>query len=721
MPVTDLFDKPDVGHGITDVGTKVAEIDERPSNQIIDWIKRERHNAKPHVEAYRKQEKECRKFVDGKQMSDADRAALKAELRPDNAFNAVQKFIRFVSGVERMSPDALIFSPINENDDIQQQFGELVTRAYDWALAKTKGIYKRSMAFEDLLIGGMGWLDYRLEYSIDPSGLIEAERCPPQEMLWPETSAQNLGDARWLGRECYIDRDEACARWPDQEKLIKASLLINEKTGRPEADGLVRYTVPYIETLPIEEEQVSMFKKDKVKILEWEYYENEAGYYFFDPLEKNDAWFNKRDFAAYRKRLLTFKKMVVKDYVPRAKKKFHKIFLLNDRYQLGEILDMPCQQFTKACMTCHYDPDEKYFYGFAKLFIDPQRYANKFFNQVIEIIATSGKGGLLAEEGAIDPNKVEDIERKYAKPGSVTMFEPGAISQGKIKDKTVGQLPATAMQMVQYCISMMEDVSGIKPEASFGQGTQPVPGVTQKQRQRSGLLLLAGEFDSLDLFRITEGEVIFALLGELADDRLIRVGGPIDGQVVKLFRQPFSEKYDLSLDDTERDPNIRQLYQENIIQVLPTLLRMNVFPPELLDYFILPYKVKKSLKEAIVRIAQQQRQDAQQGISRGGRGAQVSPEQKAADLQKTQADTQLQAARAQKTLAQEERDKLKLVLEALMNQGKLKLEQARIAAEHELGRKNLAHDMISSMLDYSATTKAAKMKAEQSAKKEKSA
>lgn len=710
MATSDLFDRQDAERiSNLEVGTQIPLLAE-PGNRLLSWIRKEKEYARPHVEQWRKQEKEARRFYDGKQMADADLAALREAQRPTNAFNAAQKFIRFVSGVERFSPDALIFSPINENDDLQQQFGELVTRAYDWALAKSKGTYKRSEAFEDLTIGGMGWLDYRIDYGIDPSGLIEMTRIPPREMWWPESSTQNLLDCRWVARQCSIDKEEAIARWPDQERLIKASIIINEKTGRPEADGLVRYTVPYIETLPIDEEQISMFKKDKVEILEWEFYDNEPGYYFYDPLEKNDAWYSKKDFAAYRKRLQTFKKMEVKDYVPRIQKRFKKVFVLNGRYQLGEVMDLPCRQFTKNCMTAHYDPDLKYFYGFFKIFIDPQRYANKFFNQVIEIIGTQAKGGILAEDGAIDSKDVEDFERKYAKPGSVSIVSPGAISQGKLKEKALPQLPTTTMTLMQYCVSAMEDVSGIKPETAFGAGIENVPGITLKQKQKSGMLLLAPEFDALAIFRITEGEIIFTLLGELADDRLIRVGGPIEGQVVRLIHAPFAEKYDLSLDDTERDPNIRQLYQQNITQLAPTLLRMNTFPPELLDYFVLPYKVKKSLKAAIVRIAQQQAQDAERGVVRGARSP-VTPEERQANVQKTQADTALQMARVQKAKAQEERDRIKLLLQSVLDQGKLKLEQAKAVADAEISKKGLAHDIIASLLDYSKSTHATETKA----------
>lgn len=677
MPETDAFqDTP----GTPEVGPNI-DATSSPENTLLTWIGRELNAARLHVEKWRAEAKQAYRFRDGKQLSDADLKILKAQQRPDNAFNSAQKFIRFVTGVEAYAPEALIFSPIDESDDRQQELGEFVTRAYDWALAKSYGDYERSRAFEDLIVSGMGWEDYYVDRSRDPRGLPATCRLPYDEMWWPQTSRQNLDGTRWRARESLIDKEEALARWPDQESLIHAAVSRGSIQDRPEASTIVEYITPYIETKPLEEMGVVDPKKGKVKILEFQWFDDKQGYYFYDPLEREDVWLSNEEFSTYRSRLKSLLRQEVKDYVSQSRKVYQKVFLLNSKHQLGSTLELKGGRFTFNCMTGHYDEEEKIWYGFMRVLIDPQKYANKFFNQVLEIMGHQAKGGLLYEEGAIKAKQVDQFEENYSKPGTSQEVAPQAISGGKIKDKPLPQLPAASMAVMEFCIRAMDNVSGFSPETAWGQGAGNVPGVTQKQRQRASLWLLSKEFSSLSRFRLDEGYIIFELLKTLADDRLIRVGKPLEGEVVKLMREPFALEYELNLDDTERDPNIRQAYQESVLAIAPTLIRMNKFLPELLDYFVLPVKIRQALKQAIRDQAKAEQMMAQLGIKQGGRGSPVTPQERAANVQKIQADTQVQLARADRIKSQKLRDELKIILEAIVEGDKAKREKDKQSTE----------------------------------------
>ena len=127
-----------------------------PLNSLMGWIQREKGSAN-HVNKWRSEAKECFRFINGHQTSDADQKALNDARRPNNAFNSAQKFIRFVTGIERVAPTALLFSAIDESDVKQQIYGEFMTRCYDWALMQGDGNFERSRAFYDLIVGGMGW------------------------------------------------------------------------------------------------------------------------------------------------------------------------------------------------------------------------------------------------------------------------------------------------------------------------------------------------------------------------------------------------------------------------------------------------------------------------------------------------------------------------------------------------------------------------------------
>lgn len=645
-----------------------------------------------HVEKWRSEAKTYYRFRDGKQLSDADAKQLKAEGRPDNAFNTVQKFIRFVTGVERHTPEALIFEPVDETSDAMQELGEVMTRYYDWVVAKAGGDFERSRAFDDLIVAGMGWTDCYVDRSIDPKGLIQLPRIPGEEMLWPMSKAQNISDTRWRARERLIDRDEAIAMWPDEEMLIKAAHLgIPTIPMRPEANGVVRYTIPYLETKPIEQGGAADYDSDKVHVLEWQWYENLAGYYFYDPLERGDVWYDDKKFELYRKNLKAATgddpNYRIKDYVRQSQRVYKKIFLLNDRWQLGQELELPGKRFTFNCMTGYFDEEDKVHYGYMRVLVDPQRFGNKFFNQVIEIMGTQAKGGLLIEENAILAKQMDLFKKDYAKPGTVSIVADGAIQQKKIMPKPLPELPAASIAIVDFCIKAMENVTGISPETAFGQGSTNVPGITLEKKQKSGLLLLNVEFSSLSRFRLEEGYIIFDALKTLADDRLIRVGKPYEGEVLKLMREPFASTYDLMLDETERDPNIRHMYQEGVMALAPILIKQGAFMPELLDYFMLPVKFRQKVKQAMIQMAQANQKNAEQGIQTHGRGSPVSPQERQAKVRKIEADTIVQMVKAQRIRGQGEKDQhkmkmdqMKAILDGISMMAELKMAQQKQAA-----------------------------------------
>ena len=674
-----------------------------PLNSLMGWIQREKGSAN-HVNKWRSEAKECFRFINGHQTSDADQKALNDARRPNNAFNSAQKFIRFVTGIERVAPTALLFSAIDESDVKQQIYGEFMTRCYDWALAQGDGNFERSRAFYDLIVGGMGWMEYYVDRSRDPRGLPVCTRLDPMEMWWPDVDKQNLVNSRWRGRESMIGLEEATNRWPDDEDILTASargMDVFASTWVPGTeDKPIQYTHREIETTGEETPRIST--KEEVNILEWQWYDEELGYYFMDPVEQQDVWLDDKSFRSYRIDLLTKTRgeYRITDYARQVRRVHKKVFSLGGRYQLGEVINIEGNRFTLNCMTGTFDDEIRCFYGYSKTLLDPQRYANKFFNQLIEIMAHQAKGGILYEKGALLPNQVADLNDNYTIPGTSQEVNTNAISGTQIKDKPLPQLPSATIAVLDFCIKSMDQITGLSPEAAFAGSVQDVPGVTLRQKTQSSMVLLNQEFDSLSRFRIEEGRILFNLLGILADDRLIKVGGAFDGSVIQFLQQPFALEYDLVLDDTERDPNIQNQYREAVMQLAPTLIKMNKFLPELLDYAkFLPVKIRMGLKKAIVASAQADAQAAAQGQSRGGRQPPETPQETQARIQKIGADTQLQMVKAQRVQGQQKRDEMKTLLDAIFKQGQLQIEKAKAGIEHNRQQSDEAHNRMQTMAD----------------------
>lgn len=679
--------------GVTPGGASSTPI--KFDSTFTQWVKAEITASEKHVLPWREVALQCYKFRDGNQYDPETRRMLRINQRPDTAFNTVQKYVRYVSGIERRSPQGLFFEPTVVDNFDQQVLAEFLTNSYEWVIQKARGNFERSRAFEDLITGGMGWTTGYLDRLRDPRGLIQIPRISPFEMFWPDCADDNLRSTRWRARESLVDKDDACRRWPDHALLIKAmagGTSADGFEGRPELDR-VRYTVPYIETEPVDKAESKPSQRGKVKILEFQWYTDEEGYVFPDPVTGEPIWVETKDYFIYRRRLQIVDPQRYRQLLAsKPEKAPHRVvrvtYFLNRQHQLDDPIRLPGDRFTLNCMTGHFDEETRQWYGLVRIFMDPQRYANKFFNQVIEIVATSAKGGWMAETDAFtDTKQQHEFEDTAARPGSVNMVAPGALKEAKIQPKPLPQIPAATMAMLEFCVKSMDAVSGLDASA-LGMGNEgggQMPAMTMRQRQQIAGVLLGTEWDALSRYRQEdEGPMIVHFLSLIADDqRLIRIGGPEAAKVFPLFRQPFMLEYDVRLDDTDHDPSMRQQYSNFILQAGPMLAKQGLFVPEMFNYLPFPVKVRRAMVQAMMAAQQEKKQAAAQGINLGGRGPVRDPRETQARIENLQSNALLHTAKAKANLAQSKREDLRAIVEALQGFGQQELERD----QHDLERQ----------------------------------
>ena len=163
----------------------------------IRWICAELKSAEKHVKPWRTEAQTAAAFVSGDQLDEATRAELRTERRPDTAINITQKYLHYVSGIQRRTPQALIMRPTVADERQQQMVGEYATQVYEWAYRLCNGRDSVARAFEDMLTTGIGWTDKYLDRLRDPLGLIQYPRIPWDEMLWQQCEDDNLMSTRW--------------------------------------------------------------------------------------------------------------------------------------------------------------------------------------------------------------------------------------------------------------------------------------------------------------------------------------------------------------------------------------------------------------------------------------------------------------------------------------------------------------------------------------------
>src|SRR5258707_215770 len=130
------------------------------------------------------------------------------------------------------------------------------------------------------------------------------------------------------------------------------------------------------------------------------------------------------------------------------------------------------------------------------------------------------------------------LEADWAKPGRNAYFKPGAISGGKVQPKPATQFPNDFMQMTQFAISSIRDVTGVNKESSGGQDQDQAASL-EYQRRQSSTVILAPIFDSLRRYRRIQGRFLLFLITEyLSDGRLVRIVGQEGDRYVPLIHDP---------------------------------------------------------------------------------------------------------------------------------------------------------------------------------------
>jgi hypothetical protein len=265
-------------------------------------------------------------------------------------------------------------------------------------------------------------------------------------------------------------------------------------------------------------------------------------------------------------------------------------------------------------LTGKHDQNENIFYGLVRSLRDPQDWTNKLFSQILHIINSNAKGGLMAERDAFENSS--KAERDWAKPDSIIYFKPGAVQQGKIMVKPPIQYPQGLDRLMGLSMQMFQEVSGINLEL-LGLADKVQPGVLENQRKQAGMTILAWAFDSLRQYRRQHGRILAAFIREyIADGRLIRMMSDGNEQYIPLMRDDLAVEYDVVVDSSPTSVNEKDRVFAAILQLLPAMARMGIAPPaNLIDYLPIPATLANEWRQQAERqeqMSEQQKQQQQQ-------------------------------------------------------------------------------------------------------------
>lgn len=636
----------------------------------------------PKVVRWREEARTAFGFYSGSgQWSQEDLNVLREKKRPPMTFNRTAPLVNAVVGSEINNRREVQYIPREQGDALAD---ELLTAAGEWFRDQTAAEDEESDAFEDTVITGMGWTDTRLDFECEPDGAPVVERMDNLKMGWDCNAAKpNLKDAQRLWYICEKPYGEVQDMFPNVDKsLLNASwakTLMEDPAKPHDQDKADNYEGD-------QQEFVGDWRRKLCTLVEirWlervPYYRGPSldamGMPTAEPREYSEAQIKLvrkqyPDFPAVRQ----YKKIVKRAFIG-------KQVLAEPDQPL-----VPEGMFGWECITGYRDKIEEQFYGIVRAVLDPQRWSNKFFSQVMYLLNSQSKGGLLAERGAFE--NARDAEESWAKSDAITYLKDGSLSgpNPKVKEKPSAQFPTGFFALFNESKEAISQVTGLSPEFL---GTREVDqaGVLEYQRKQSSLNLLASLFNSLRRYRKRQGKTMLYLIQKyLSDGRLIRIVGEGKAQYVPLTKRA-DIQYDIIVDDAPTSPNEKERTWGVLMQMLPFMKDM-LTPDtvlEVLSYSPLPASLVQKWKEKAEQAAEAAAQNPPPPSPDEIR-AQTVREKGALDIQSKQMEMEADQQNAKLDAAGKMLDLFvkahEAEIDAQLSQNKLQVDAGRLAVQEQ--------------------------------------
>lgn len=559
---------------------------------------------------WREEAREDFAFTAGHQWSEEDAAQMDEALRSRTTFNTIAPVADAIAGHEVSNRQEVSYLPRQTG---AAGVNEVLTAAAEWIREECDAEHEESEAFYDATVCGEGWTGTELDYETDLDGRIEIARVDPLEMdVDPSSSRKNYADAKWVCRSKVYARQDALALWPDGEfaapdgareadspiDVIAAAFYRSDSGagGRRGGEGgkVIIHDFQWWELEPVYRVPVVQLGPERTFLMLNT--PDEEGDFLLPAhkLQPDTQGLITLDAAEYKKVEALLQGVTV---LKQKRRRYRRMYFSGD--ELLEQKPTPTgDSFTYKAMTAKRDRKLKCWYGIVRAMKDPQRWANKFMSSMLEIIGTSGKGGLLYEPDAF--LNLRQAEEDWADPSRNVAMTDGAIAAQKIMPRPVNAMPPQMMGLMQYCNQAIQAVAGVNPEVmGLSQALDP-SGVMEEGRRQSGLNLLGYLFDGLRRYRKEQGRLLLKMIRRyIPQGRLIRVAGPEGVQYVPLVYDDTAVEYDVIVDEAPTAPDVKQRTWEAFTLLagqLPQLVTPQVALTAL-DYSPFPAAMVQKLKQ----------------------------------------------------------------------------------------------------------------------------
>lgn len=320
--------------------------------------------------------------------------------------------------------------------------------------------------------------------------------------------------------------------------------------------------------------------------------------------------------------------------------------ILTDHTVFDTFKNIDQNGFSIKFKTADYDESNHCFFGMMQLLKVPLLYSNKVLTELLRIIASNSKGGLIYERSAT--NSPRDLERNWAKPDASIMLEDGGLA--KVKSKTEPYAPNGYDQLLPLFDQYLSQVTVDKNFLGNSENRDE-PAALHRQRIKQVVTVLATYFDAITLYQREDARMNLSYIRAMADidpSRSLRLVGD-DGvaRMVNLSPEYLVDAYDIVITEapdsaTEKDEKLQYLTNFTITlgQLRPDLapsLAAQVVPH---IHFLTAQERSKLLQTLTPQPPSPEQQQVQQqtlALELADKKAQV--DERNAHVQKMQAET----------------------------------------------------------------------------------
>lgn len=635
----------------------------------------------------------CRAFYDGDYMNYKDDVLYgrgSSRRLKEVSFNRVKPYVNSVVGFFAQQRRKPIYQAKIEDSQEQVAYSDYLNGYSDYIRDNSNSDQMETRQDLDLVVGGIGCTDTGITTkqglaSRLPGGEVIEERVDMLQVGYdPAAVLPNILDSRWIYRAKDYDIEEAEELFNAEEEDFEAM---------PEDDEVFNYQFnPYGGITDKIGYEWADPQRRMVRVYFYQWFEVENFYRVENPIFIPGGFDKGAFFAALSfikkdedeevfrfdpsAQILCVTKDIQKGvkavfeafdvpYKPITEKR--KVFytaIISGKKCFQAYKSVSQQGFTLKFKTGDRNETDRIWTGLVASMIDPQRYYNKALTELMLIIASNSRGGVMYEADAIDD--VQRFEQNYARTNAAVRVNPGALSGGKIQAKATPALPTGYEDILQLSGSALSQVTGID-ESFFGAiGGGNETAMLQRQRIKQATTILATYADSKMLYDKEQARMMLSFIRLLADSnegQMFHMRNDDGGLVYETVSKDFlADEYDVVIGEAPDTATQKEYYTQTLITLGQSMQAIG--DPRYAQIYALaikqlplPERDKAAVNKILLggeQIDPALVQQLQQRVAElEGKQTQLLAAKMTADISKTQAETEKTLAAVRKAPLEE--------------------------------------------------------------------